>query len=88
MHNDQSSPAITERDFDMINGAIELKLRAPTARYMLRRWSIDCLQDHGLYCSEYRFSLNNSLAIYGTKNVMLATDYCSPDKQEQVRSIT
>ena len=88
MHPYQPSPAITERDFDMVNGAIELKIRAATAGYMLRSWIIDCLRDHSLCGSEYCVRLNDSLAIYGAKNAMLAPGFRSLDKQEQVRSVT
>ena len=86
-HPDQPRPAITERDFNMVNGSIELKLRAATAGYMLRRWSVDCSPDHSLRGPEYRLWLNDPLTIYGAKNALLAPGYRSPDKQEQGRSI-
>lgn len=87
-HPDQPRPEITERDFNMVDGAIELKLRAATAGYMLRQWSVDCSPDHSLRGPEYRLWLNDPLAIYGAKNAMLAPGYRSPDKQEQGRAIT
>jgi hypothetical protein len=72
----------------MVNGSIELKLRAATAEYMLRRLSVDCSPDHSLRSPEYRLWLNDPLAIYGAKNALLAPGYRSPDKQEQGRTIT
>lgn len=87
-HPDQVRPEITGRDFRMVDGAIDLKLRAATAGYMLRRWSVDCSPDHSLRGPEYRLWLKDSLAIYGVKNAMLAPGYRSPDKQEYGRTIT
>lgn len=84
-HPDQPRPEITARDFNMVDGAIELKLRAATAGYMLRRWGVDCSPDHSLRGPEYRLWLKDPLAIYGVKNAMLAPGYRSPERQEQGR---
>ncbi|MBM3105895.1 WYL domain-containing protein [Pseudomonas sp. V1] len=80
-HPDQPHPEITEMDYGMRDGVLCMKLRAATAGYILRKWSIDCSADHSLRGPEYRLWLRDSLAIYGVKNAVLAPGYCSPDPQ-------
>jgi transposase len=57
------------------------KLRAATAGYILRQWSVDCTPDHSLRGHEYRLWLKDHLAIYGVRNAVLAPGYRSPDQQ-------
>jgi hypothetical protein len=80
-HPDQPRPEITEMDYGMEAGALRLKLRAATAGYILRNWSVDCSPDHSLRGPEYRLWLKDHLAIYGVKNAVLAPGYRSPDQQ-------
>ncbi|MBX9899621.1 MAG: WYL domain-containing protein [Burkholderiaceae bacterium] len=79
-HPDQSRPEITVRDFNMSNGTLTMKLRAATAGYMLRRWSVDCSPDHSLRGHEYRLWLKDHLALYGVKNAVLAPGYTGTSK--------
>lgn len=78
-HPDQPRPEITEMDYDMQDGVLHLKLRAATAGYILRKWSVDCSPDHSLRGHEYRLWLRDYLAIYGVKNAMLAPGYAPLD---------
>ena len=78
-HPDQPHPEITEMDYGMKNGILKMKLRAATAGYILRKWSVDCSPDHCLQGHEYRLWLRNHLALYGAKNAVLAPGYRSPD---------
>lgn len=80
-HPDQPHPEITEMDYRMEGGVLRLKLRAATAGYILRKWSVDCSPDHSLRGHEYRLWLKDPLAIYGVKNAVLAPGYRSPDQQ-------
>lgn len=41
-HPDQSRPEVTEMDYGMRGGVLGMKLRAATAGYTLRKWSVDC----------------------------------------------
>lgn len=79
-HPDRPRPEITEMDYSMLDGSLRLKLRAATAGYILRKWSVDCSPDHSLQGQEYRLWLRDPLAIYGVKNAVLAPGYRSPDK--------
>jgi hypothetical protein len=88
-HPDQPRPEITEMDYSMQDGVLRMKLRAATAGYILRKWSVDCSPDHSLRGPEFRLWLKDALALYGVKNAMLAPGYRSPDqvKVEQQRDL-
>ena len=79
-HPDQPRPEITLRDYSFTNGVLALKLRAATAGYLLRRWSVDCSPDHHLRGPEYRLWLKDHLTLYGVKNALLAPGYTAPEK--------
>lgn len=81
-HPDQPRPEITEMDYHMDGGVLRMKLRAATAGYILRQWSVDCSPDHSLRCHEHRLWLKDHLALYGVKNAVLAPGYCSPNKNK------
>ena len=77
-HPDQPRPEITVMDYQMQEGVLRMKLRAATAGYILRRWSVDCSPDHSLRGPEYRLWLKDPLALYGVKNAVLAPGYRPP----------
>lgn len=81
-HPDQPRPEITEMDYSMDSGVLRMKLRAATAGYILRQWSVDCSPDHSLRGHEYRLWLKDHLALYGVKNAELAPGYRSPEKNK------
>jgi hypothetical protein len=81
-HPDQPRPEITEMDYGMRDGVLRMKLRAATAGYILRQWSVDCSPDHSLQGHEFRLWLKDHLALYGVKNALLAPGYRSPDTQK------
>jgi hypothetical protein len=81
-HPDQPRPEITETDYGMEAGTLKIKLRAATAGYILRQWSVDCSPDHSLRGHEYRLWLKDHLALYGVKNAILAPGYREPRLDE------
>lgn len=81
-HPDQPRPEITVMDYGMQDGSLRMKLRAATAGYILRKWSVDCSPDHSLRGNEFRLWLKDPLALYGVKNALLAPGYRSPDKSK------
>ena len=74
-HPDQPRPEITEMDYRMDGGVLRMKLRAATAGYILRQWSVDCSPDHSLRGHEYRLWLKDHLALYGVASATLAPGY-------------
>jgi hypothetical protein len=77
-HPNQPRPEITEMDYGMRDGLLRMKLRAATAGYTLRQWSVDCSADHSLRGPEYRLWLRNPLALYGVINAVLGPGYQHP----------
>jgi hypothetical protein len=77
-HPDQPRPELTEMDYGMEGGVLRMKLRAATAGYILRQWSVDCSPDHSLHGHEYRLWLRDALALYGVENAKLAPGYRAP----------
>ena len=77
-HPKRPSPAIIERDYGMENGSLTVELRAALAGYFLRQWQVDCSPDGSLGGDGYQLYLQNPLALYGVKNLMLAPGYCAP----------
>ncbi|MNV83691.1 hypothetical protein D3C71_1775090 [compost metagenome] len=69
-------------DYGMVRGSLRMKLRAATAGYILRQWSVDCSPDHSLRGYEFRLWLKDHLALYGVKNAVLAPGYRSPDQNK------
>ena len=61
---------------------MQAKLRAATAGYILRQWSVDHSPDHSLRGDEFRLWLKDYLALYGVKNAVLAAGYRSPDQNK------
>jgi hypothetical protein len=87
-HPDQPRPEITEMDYGMHDGVLRMKLRAATAGYILRKWSVDCSPDHSLRGHEFRLWLRDHLALYGVKNAVLAPGYRSPDQSKEKNNVT
>lgn len=79
-HPDALRPEIAEMDYAMTAGVLKMQLRAATAGYILRQWSVDCSPDHSLRGPEYRLWLKDHLALYGVKTAVLAPGYRSPDQ--------
>lgn len=84
-HPDRSHPRITAMDYGMVDGALKLRLRAATAGYTLRKWSVDCSPDHRLEGPEYRLWLKDHLVLYGVANAVLAPGY-GPGASEPLRA--
>lgn len=80
-HPAKPRPEITRMDYGMVYGSLRMKLRAATAGYILRKWSVDCSPDHSLQGPEYRLWLKDHLAIYGVKSALLAPGYYSSEQQ-------
>lgn len=64
-----------ELDYDMSNGVRKQNVRAAVAGYVLRRWNVDCSEDHSLAGAEYQLWLRNRAALYGVENLILAPGY-------------
>ena len=68
-------PEIAERDFNMTDGKITVKLRAAVAGYMLQQWHVDCSPNRTIRDRAYRLCLANPLQVYGVDSMQFAPGY-------------
>jgi len=68
-------PDAIEAEYGMEQGLLKVRVRAAMAGYLLRRWNVDCTQDHSLKGGEYHLWLRNRQALYGVTNLILAPGY-------------
>lgn len=74
-HPSLKHPKTIETDYDMENGVLNVNVRAAVAGYVLRRWNMDCSEDHSLEGPEYHLWLKNWQALYGVENLVIAPGY-------------
>lgn len=68
-------PDTIEAEYGMDGGVLKTQVRAAMAGYLLRRWNVDCTEDHSLKGGEYHLWLRNRQALYGVTNLALAPGY-------------
>lgn len=74
-------PETIEHEYGMVDGTLHVNVRAAVAGYVLRRWNIDCSEDHSLDGPEYHLWLKNRPALYGVENLRLAPGYDKEQKE-------
>ncbi len=74
-------PDAIEAEYGMESGVLKVRVRAAMAGYLLRRWNVDCTDDHSLKGIEHHLWLRNRQALYGVTNLILATGYGSQGKE-------
>ena len=74
-------PDTIEAEYGMAGGVLKVRARAAMAGYLLRRWNVDCTEDHSLKGGEHHLWLRNRQALYGVTNLVLAPGYGEPSKQ-------
>jgi hypothetical protein len=73
-------PDTIESEYGMNGGVLKVRVRAALAGYLLRRWNVDCTNDHSLKGGEYQLWLRNRQALYGVSNLLLAPGYSGTDR--------
>ena len=73
-------PDTIEAEYGMEGGVLKVRARAAMAGYLLRRWNVDCTEDHSLKGGEYHLWLRNRQALYGVTNLVLAPGYSESSK--------
>lgn len=68
-------PDTIEAEYGMKNGVLRMRVRAAMAGYLMRRWNVDCTEDHSLKGAEFHLWLRNRQALYGVTNLVLAPGY-------------
>lgn len=73
-------PDTIEAEYGMENGVLRMRVRAAMAGYLMRRWNVDCTEDHSLKGAEFHLWLRNRQALYGVTNLVLAQGYEPEEK--------
>ena len=74
-------PDTIEAEYGMEGGVLKVRTRAAMAGYLLRRWNVDCTDDHSLKGGEHHLWLRNRQALYGVTNLVLAPGYDATSKE-------
>jgi hypothetical protein len=77
-HPQNSRPELARLDYQLDEGVLKVRVRACSAGYILRHWSVDCSPDHSLKGREYVLWLPDSLALYGAESAVVAPGYVRP----------
>jgi len=76
------------RDYNFpADGVLRVPVRAANAGYMLRRWTVDCSDDHRLEGLEYALWLRDPLSLYGASNAQLAPGYKDPRSEREIKAL-
>jgi hypothetical protein len=81
--NNVDYPTAIELDYGMLNGVLEINVRAAMAGYLLRRWNVDCTVKGTLVGGEYHLWLRNHQTLYGADNLAIAPGYQSDLEVEE-----
>ncbi len=74
-HPSHPHPESIMRDYGMMDGKLQIKLRAAIAGYVLRLWQVDCSTDSKLDGTNFRLKLADLSVLDGVKNAVLAPGY-------------
>lgn len=72
-------PEAIEMEFGTNKGGLQIRARAATVGYLLRRWNVDCSPDRSLRGLEYMLCLEDPLSLYGAETAVLAPGYRLPE---------
>ncbi len=75
-------PDTIEAEYGMDGGVLKVRARAAMAGYLLRRWNVDCTEDHSLKGGEHHLWLRNRQALYGVTNLVLAPGYGTSEQED------
>ncbi len=73
-------PDTIEADYGMEGGVLRIRVRAALAGYLLRRWNVDCTENHSLKGPEFHLWLRNHLSLVDVANLSLAPGYVAPTR--------
>ncbi|PHS44495.1 MAG: WYL domain-containing protein [Alteromonas sp.] len=73
--NNVQFPTAIDMDYGMIDGVLNLNVRAALAGYLLRRWNVDCTENASLKGGEYQLWLQNRQTLFGADNLSIAPGY-------------
>jgi hypothetical protein len=74
-------PETIAHEYGFENGELTLSVRVAVAGYVLRRWNVDCSENHALEGPEYHLWLKNRQALSSIDNLILAPGYSATGKE-------
>ncbi|OAI29442.1 helix-turn-helix transcriptional regulator, partial [Methylomonas koyamae] len=74
-HPSLRHPETIAHEYGFENGELTLSVRAAVAGYVLRRWNVDCSENHALVGTEYHLWLKNRQTLAEIGNLVLAPGY-------------
>ncbi|WP_250657078.1 helix-turn-helix transcriptional regulator [Alkalimarinus coralli] len=74
-HPNLKHPKTIETEYAMTGGVLNIQVRAAVAGYVLRKWNVDCTEDHSLNSPETHLWLKNTQTLYGVSNLEIAPGY-------------
>lgn len=74
-HPRLTHPETIEAEYAMTGGMLKVQVRAAVAGYVLRRWNVDCSNNHSLDGPEIHLWLKNQQTLYGVDNLAIAPGY-------------
>ena len=74
-HPSLKHPETIEYEYGMANGLLSIQVRAAVAGYFLRRWNVDCTENHDLIGDEYHLWLKNNNALNAIENFVLTPGF-------------
>lgn len=76
-HPNIKHPKAIELDYAMVDGVRKQQVRAAVAGYLLRKWSVDCSENHSLIGAEFQLWLRNVTALGGVNNFSISPGYAN-----------
>lgn len=77
-HPGLAHPEPVQRDYDMVGGALRVRLRAAVCGYALVHWSVDISPNHSLDHARHHLWLRNHAALHDVENLQIAPGYQGP----------
>ncbi|MBF0628341.1 MAG: WYL domain-containing protein [Magnetococcales bacterium] len=74
-HPKLKHPETISHEYAMKDGVLTVNVRAAVAGYVLRRWNVDCSEDHHLEGAEIHLWLRNRPTLYGVEGLVIAPGF-------------
>jgi hypothetical protein len=81
-HPSLKHPEAINLEYGMVDNLLNVEIRAAVAGYLLRKWNVDCTEDHHLTGPEYHLWLKNTPTLYGVENLTIAPGYTGHNNEQ------
>ncbi len=81
-HPGLKHPEAISLEYGMVDNLLDVEVRAAVAGYLLRKWNVDCTENHHLTGPEYHLWLKNTPTLYGVENLAIAPGYTGHNNEQ------